>query len=66
MTALLDHADTPIETILGPVDALKFRSCLTLFHEVVEDKTLFRRALDTFHGGEPDTRTLAILVSDNP
>lgn len=64
--ALLAHADTPIETILGPVDALKFRSCLTLFHAVADDKTLFHRALDAFYNGEPDPRTLAILSGNHP
>jgi uncharacterized protein (DUF1810 family) len=50
----------PAEQILGPGDALKFRSCLTLFDQA-EPGGPFARALDAFYGGEPDERTLALL-----
>jgi len=46
--------------VLGPVDALKFRSCLTLFDQVAP-AGIFAGALDAFYGGEPDHRTLALL-----
>ncbi|QGZ38803.1 uncharacterized protein (DUF1810 family) [Pseudoduganella flava] len=54
------HAGTPIGTILGSVDALKFRSSMTLFVEATGD-ALFRTALDTFYGGVPDEQTLRLL-----
>ena len=59
--AILPWAErrTP-EEILGPVDALKFRSCLTLF-DAVEPGRLFDRALAAFYGGVRDERTLALL-----
>ena len=48
------------EQILGPIDALKLRSSLTLF-EQVEPDGLFAAALAAFFGGERDERTLALL-----
>jgi len=47
------------EDILGPVDAMKLRSSLTLF-DAVEPRGVFRRALAAFFNG-PDERTLALL-----
>ena len=61
-TALLDAVQgRTAEEILGPVDALKFRSCLTLFAAAREGDSVFRRALDHYYGGKPDPRTLALL-----
>jgi len=48
------------EQVLGPVDALKLRSSLTLFAEVERD-SLFVQALTAFYGGKRDERTLALL-----
>jgi uncharacterized protein (DUF1810 family) len=48
------------EQIFGPVDALKFRSCLTLFDRV-EPASIFAAGLKSFFGGTPDERTLALL-----
>lgn len=48
------------EQILGPIDAVKLRSSLTLFNQVSPDD-LFGRALDAFFGGVEDERTLALL-----
>jgi uncharacterized protein (DUF1810 family) len=47
--------------ILGPVDAAKFRSCLTLFLSVDPGNTFFREALDKYFAGVQDERTLALL-----
>lgn len=48
--------------ILGGVDALKFRSSMTLFDAVSPDSSsLFRRALEMFYEGEADQRTLTLL-----
>ena len=49
------------EDILGPIDALKLRSCLTLF-DAIEPGAVFGRALARFYDG-PDERTLALLAS---
>jgi uncharacterized protein (DUF1810 family) len=49
------------ERILGPVDALKFGSSMTLFEACAEDPQPFARALDAFYAGERDEATLAQL-----
>ena len=49
------------ERILGPVDALKFSSSMTLFEACADDPAPFAAALDAFYGGERDTATLARL-----
>jgi uncharacterized protein (DUF1810 family) len=48
--------------ILGPIDALKFRSSMTLF-EAAAGGSLFARALDAFCGGQRDEATLELLRS---
>ena len=47
--------------VLGPVDAAKFRSCLTLFLAADLKNGVFRDALDKYYGSVPDERTLALL-----
>jgi uncharacterized protein (DUF1810 family) len=59
-TILSWHNRRAAEQILGPVDALKLRSCLTLFDRVETD-SLFASGLASFFAGEPDERTLALL-----
>jgi uncharacterized protein (DUF1810 family) len=58
--AMLAHADKSATRILGDIDALKFRSCLTLFEAVSEDP-LFDQALQAFYSGKRDAATLALL-----
>lgn len=48
------------EDILGPIDAIKLRSSLTLFNQV-ESNAQFAAGLQVLFGGEPDERTLALL-----
>jgi uncharacterized protein (DUF1810 family) len=49
--------------ILGSVDALKFRSAMTLFEAVADDPSPFARALDAFCDGQRDPLTLRLLAS---
>ena len=49
------------EAILGPVDALKFRSSMTLFDTVGEGDDRFARALAAFCEGRRDPLTLERL-----
>ncbi len=57
VAAILSHAgERTVEVMLGPVDAAKLRSCLTLFAEA-DGGELFERALDAFFGGERDEAT---------
>lgn len=59
--ALQPHAGVGAEFVLGAVDAVKLRSCLTLFAEVPGAPPLFREMLAAFYG-TPDARTLALLA----
>ena len=60
--AILLHADLGAEAILGPIDALKFRSCLTLFEAVSPETPVFSAALKELYGGTRCTKTLALLA----
>lgn len=51
------------EEVLGPIDAIKLRSCLTLFERAVSEEPLFGEALDDLYHGERDQQTLKILAS---
>ena len=59
--ALLVHRDTSATEILGPIDARKVRSSITLFHRAEPDEPVFRHVLDAFFGGVPDPRTDELL-----
>ncbi|MFM2059497.1 MAG: hypothetical protein RLY71_3882 [Pseudomonadota bacterium] len=61
VTAILSHSDRSAVDILGDVDAMKFRSCLTLFAAVAPNEPVFARALAAFYHGKPDTETLRLL-----
>jgi uncharacterized protein (DUF1810 family) len=61
VNAILKHSDKSAADILGTVDALKFRSCLTLFAEVAPAQPAFAQALEVFYQGKPDTETLRLL-----
>ncbi len=58
---VLVHKDKDISSILGDLDALKFRSCLTLFLLAAPTEKLFANALGQFFAGELDSQTLALL-----
>ena len=49
------------EAILGPVDAVKFASSMTLFDAVAESDDLFAHALAAYNHGERDPLTLERL-----
>lgn len=54
------------EDILGPVDAMKLRSSMTLFMHAVPGESLFGELLDRFYGGTPDPATEKILANQAP
>ena len=54
------HTDKSAQDIFGYLDAMKFRSSMTLFDQAEPD-CVFAEALRLFFGSEPDTRTLHIL-----
>ena len=59
--ALLDLGGVSAEQVLGPVDAMKLRSSMTLFAQADPDQRLFAEVLERFYGGEPDERTVRLL-----
>lgn len=60
------HAGQAIQSVLGDVDAMKYRSCLTLFAVADGRAGLFKEALATFFQGQEDERTLQWLANDRP
>lgn len=61
--AMLAHSDRSAAEILGEVDAMKFRSCLTLFAEVCPNEPCFGEALHVFYNAAPDQETLRLLAA---
>jgi uncharacterized protein (DUF1810 family) len=55
------EAEGDAEAILGPIDAMKLRSSMTVFERAAPDEPLFRAVLDRFYAGERDSRTLELL-----
>jgi len=60
---LLALRTTHAEEVLGHVDAMKLRSCLTLFDAAARGEPLFSRALAQYFHAEPDARTVELLRS---
>lgn len=54
---LLTHRGKDATDILGDIDAMKVRSCMTLFDAVSPDD-IFKEVLDVFYNGTYDKRTL--------
>ncbi|MGZ3171554.1 MAG: DUF1810 domain-containing protein [Croceibacterium sp.] len=61
--AMLDWAGRKsAQAILGPIDAMKFKSSMTLFDAVADNSdNPFARALAAFYHGERDPLTLDLL-----
>jgi uncharacterized protein (DUF1810 family) len=59
--ALLGLDGTTAEQVLGPVDAMKLRSSMTLFARADPDQRVFADVLDRFFDGAPDERTIRLL-----
>lgn len=55
--AVLASAAPTAEDLLGPTDAKKLRSCVTLFHRAAPDEPVFTQVLDRFFGGVADEAT---------
>lgn len=59
--ALTDlETDDPVD-VLGPVDAMKLRSSMTLFARAAPEEPVFREVLDQYFGGELDAATVGRL-----
>ena len=59
--AVAATADADPEQVLGPVDALKLRSSMTLFAHAAPHEELFARVLAQWYAGEPDLATVRLL-----
>jgi uncharacterized protein (DUF1810 family) len=53
--------ESSAERVMGPVDAMKLRSSMTLFAAVADDDRDFVAVLAQYYGGEPDPATLRLL-----
>ena len=59
--ALLDQPVRSAHTVFGHTDAMKLRSCMTLFELADPECPLYSRVLEEFFGGNRDRRTLDML-----
>ena len=59
--ALLCLKENDPERVLGFIDAVKVRSCMTLFAEVSKEDSVFHRVLQKFYNGEKDDKTLKLI-----
>lgn len=55
--ALLGATGRTAEEILGPLDAMKVRSSMTLFHRADPGEPLFAQVLERYYGGLADPAT---------
>ena len=56
--------ETSADRIFGDLDAMKFRSSLTLFAEANPSDPIIEAALDRWFGGRKDEKTLQLLRRD--
>jgi uncharacterized protein (DUF1810 family) len=59
--AVLSVRGRSAEEILGPIDAVKLRSSMTLFHRAAPEEPVFREVIDRYCGGRLDDATDALL-----
>ena len=61
-SVLLDLKENdPVKVMGWEIDAVKLRSCMTLFAYISDEGSVFHRVLDKFFGGEMDEATLNLL-----
>ena len=58
---LLGLAATDVTAVLGPVDAQKLQSSMTLFALAAPDEPAFRAVLDRYFGGRTDPGTTRLV-----
>jgi len=58
---VLESEGRTAQQIFGAVDAMKFRSSMTLFAAAAPGKSVFQDCLDAFFDGAPDPATLTKL-----
>jgi uncharacterized protein (DUF1810 family) len=60
-TLVLDTRGRSALQIFGSIDAMKLRSCMTLFEAVAPEAAVFAQVIERFHAGQRDPLTLALL-----
>lgn len=55
------HGQRSAEAVLGQVDAMKFRSSMTLFDAAAQDAHIFQSAIAAFYDGAADPATMERL-----
>ena len=60
-SAVLATQGATADQIFGPLDAMKVRSSMTLFHRAAPDERLFAEMLERFYEDVPDESTDALL-----
>lgn len=61
-TTLVNHVTgRSLADIFGYIDAIKFRSCMTLFARATTDNAIFHEALDKYCAGQMDEATVELL-----
>jgi len=63
LKALQTLEQTSADQVFGSLDAMKFRSSLTLFAEADPADPIIDAALDRWFGGRKDEKTLQLLLS---
>lgn len=63
---LLQVPEHDAAAIFGSIDAMKLRSCLTLFAHVAPQHPQFRACLEKFFAGEADPLTAGLLGAGSP
>ena len=61
-TQLLLHQDKDLVEIFGHLDAMKVRSCMTLFYHASGDD-MFMKVIEKFFGGVEDGVTVELLMN---
>jgi len=64
-SVLLELNQSDPVAIFGNIDAVKLRSCMTLFAVAADDPTPFLSVLDKYFHGKKDGRTLSILYDQS-
>ena len=59
--ALLDQPRRNAHAVFGGTDAMKLRSCMTLFELADPDCALYAQVIEEFFGGSRDRKTLDML-----
>ena len=62
---LMNLRDKSAKDIFGSIDAMKLRSCLTLFAEADPEEVLFYNLLEKYFDGDADEATLQILAGQD-